>query len=217
MIRRPPRSTRTDTLFPYTTLFRSSRPARQGRRARRHHHLQDRRARRRSGQGLSGYAGARQRAEQSALRVPLGRPVQPGPRPGEGAAVPRRNIAAGGSQARALLLDVRTAFLLDENSPGCARLRSQDRRRRSRGAGARHGREVGGVQGAGRRGLSRAVSASLPVWIARARRYPSAVLLVVHLLGVALYPWMGPLAEGRAVLNPFGPIGSTSCRGRVWQ
>src|SRR3546814_1660662 len=29
MIRRPPRSTRTDTLFPYTTLFRSLRPRRQ--------------------------------------------------------------------------------------------------------------------------------------------------------------------------------------------
>src|SRR3546814_4661043 len=28
MIRRPPRSTRTDTLFPYTTLFRSSRLSR---------------------------------------------------------------------------------------------------------------------------------------------------------------------------------------------
>src|SRR3546814_13631560 len=27
MNRRPPRSTRTDTLFPYTTLFRSTRPA----------------------------------------------------------------------------------------------------------------------------------------------------------------------------------------------
>src|SRR3546814_5514270 len=27
MIRRPPRSTRTDTLFPYTTLFRSAREA----------------------------------------------------------------------------------------------------------------------------------------------------------------------------------------------
>src|SRR3546814_9996093 len=27
MIRRPPRSTRTDTLFPYTTLFRSARDA----------------------------------------------------------------------------------------------------------------------------------------------------------------------------------------------
>src|SRR3546814_5261097 len=37
MIRRPPRSTRTDTLFPYTTLFRSesgARPARHPRRAR---------------------------------------------------------------------------------------------------------------------------------------------------------------------------------------
>src|SRR3546814_11156661 len=28
MIRRPPRSTRTDTLFPYTTLFRSAHPDR---------------------------------------------------------------------------------------------------------------------------------------------------------------------------------------------
>src|SRR3546814_15613022 len=38
MIRRPPRSTRTDTLFPYTTLFRSrpaDRPVRQQRRQRR--------------------------------------------------------------------------------------------------------------------------------------------------------------------------------------
>src|SRR3546814_8475280 len=34
MIRRPPRSTRTDTLFPYTTLFRSrQRPSGEGRRA----------------------------------------------------------------------------------------------------------------------------------------------------------------------------------------
>src|SRR3546814_8793866 len=32
MIRRPPRSTRTDTLFPYTTLFRSSPISREGRR-----------------------------------------------------------------------------------------------------------------------------------------------------------------------------------------
>src|SRR3546814_2253635 len=32
MIRRPPRSTRTDTLFPYTTLFRSLRRRRDGRR-----------------------------------------------------------------------------------------------------------------------------------------------------------------------------------------
>src|SRR3546814_13469024 len=31
MIRRPPRSTRTDTLFPYTTLFRSARGRRRSR------------------------------------------------------------------------------------------------------------------------------------------------------------------------------------------
>src|SRR3546814_3236509 len=36
MIRRPPRSTRTDTLFPYTTLFRSARSRPVGRRAGRH-------------------------------------------------------------------------------------------------------------------------------------------------------------------------------------
>src|SRR3546814_13138202 len=30
MIRRPPRSTRTDTLFPYTTLFRSARDRTRG-------------------------------------------------------------------------------------------------------------------------------------------------------------------------------------------
>src|SRR3546814_9201498 len=34
MIRRPPRSTRTDTLFPYTTLFRSDHPRHAGRHAR---------------------------------------------------------------------------------------------------------------------------------------------------------------------------------------
>src|SRR3546814_14258400 len=34
MIRRPPRSTRTDTLFPYTTLFRSRQRRRYSRRAR---------------------------------------------------------------------------------------------------------------------------------------------------------------------------------------
>src|SRR3546814_3579279 len=39
MIRRPPRSTRTDTLFPYTTLFRSHRPSAAPRdAARRQHH-----------------------------------------------------------------------------------------------------------------------------------------------------------------------------------
>src|SRR3546814_4360399 len=43
MIRRPPRSTRTDTLFPYTTLFRS---ARRGAPRDRHHPRTDRHRRR---------------------------------------------------------------------------------------------------------------------------------------------------------------------------
>src|SRR3546814_11532075 len=38
MIRRPPRSTRTDTLFPYTTLFRSLHPRLIGRAVVAHHH-----------------------------------------------------------------------------------------------------------------------------------------------------------------------------------
>src|SRR3546814_5109261 len=47
MIRRPPRSTRTDTLFPYTTLFRSpsgrrSSPSRRGTRRRSRGGLRDR-------------------------------------------------------------------------------------------------------------------------------------------------------------------------------
>src|SRR3546814_4354667 len=44
MIRRPPRSTRTDTLFPYTTLFRS--PVRGRRRQDARHRLADRQSRR---------------------------------------------------------------------------------------------------------------------------------------------------------------------------
>ena len=62
------------------------RPAGQGRRQGRHHGLQDRRARRRSRQGPSRRADPRQRAVQGALRVPLGGPVQPRPRSGQGEA-----------------------------------------------------------------------------------------------------------------------------------
>src|SRR3546814_9848161 len=48
MIRRPPRSTRTDTLFPYTTLFRSVRRLRHaGAISRRHHRRASAHARRR--------------------------------------------------------------------------------------------------------------------------------------------------------------------------
>src|SRR3546814_16654259 len=43
MIRPPPRSTRTDTLFPYTTLFRSALPGRQLRPLRKRAHPRRRR------------------------------------------------------------------------------------------------------------------------------------------------------------------------------
>src|SRR3546814_4933657 len=58
MIRRPPRSTRTDTLFPYTTLFRS-RPVRAGRGIRRH------RGTARRAEGIAGHARRRTRAAQA--------------------------------------------------------------------------------------------------------------------------------------------------------
>jgi hypothetical protein len=86
------------------------RPAEQGRRQGRDHGVQGRRARRRSRQGTSGRADPRQRDLQGTLRVPLGRPVQPRPGSGQGARVPRRDAAAVGREARALLLDVRSAL-----------------------------------------------------------------------------------------------------------
>src|SRR3546814_17433385 len=69
MIRRPPRSTRTDTLFPYTTLFRSySRagggPGRAGPQHR-HHGARDTRARR-------GLAAAREGQQGAGARPPAG-------------------------------------------------------------------------------------------------------------------------------------------------
>src|SRR3546814_3104196 len=65
MLRRPPRSTRTDTLFPYTTLFRS--------RGHRHRRLCDVRwpqdIRIRLGQGIRGQQEIPSRGAQCFLRV----------------------------------------------------------------------------------------------------------------------------------------------------
>ena len=69
-----------------------------------------------------------------------------GPRSRQGARVPRRDAAAGGRQARALLLDVRAAFLLDEDHAGRARVRGEAGRRRERGAREGHGGEGGRVR-----------------------------------------------------------------------
>ena len=63
----------------------ASRPAQPRRRQGRRHHLQDRRARERSRQGPPGGATARRRALPRPLRLPLGGPVQPRARSGNGA------------------------------------------------------------------------------------------------------------------------------------
>src|SRR3546814_5814388 len=62
MIRRPPRSTRTDTLFPYTTLFRSS-PARRGWRRRADREARPHQPRLEDGEGRQAlrFRGARRR------------------------------------------------------------------------------------------------------------------------------------------------------------
>ena len=73
-----------------------------------------------------GHPGARRlgrRAFPRPLRVPLGGPVQPRPRSGDRARLPRRDPAEGGAQDRALLLHVRPEVLLDEDQPGHPRRR----------------------------------------------------------------------------------------------
>src|SRR3546814_5470920 len=83
MIRRPPRSTRTDTLFPYTTLFRSSRSGTRARTDRRRQPRRRRLARlasaaprrdrrrdlrRRAGAGGTGYSANRSEEHTSELQ-----------------------------------------------------------------------------------------------------------------------------------------------------
>src|SRR3546814_17615870 len=85
MIRRPPRSTRTDTLFPYTTLFRSAGEAGAG--SRQHHE---------PGQDPAGLAAAGERPRQS-RRAPQRRRGQ---RSRSGTPTARGGIAEGSAAAR---------------------------------------------------------------------------------------------------------------------
>src|SRR3546814_5887350 len=73
MIRRPPRSTRTDTLFPYTTLFRSP--------------VEAKRLRRHEAVGRKAGSGKRRRAKRAF--------VQPCPRIGKAAKVAARHFMIG--------------------------------------------------------------------------------------------------------------------------
>src|SRR3546814_15771344 len=88
MIRRPPRSTRTDTLFPYTTLFRSNASISFGIEeaillspARGEGSISDRAA---TEQESSGRIGLHERAQAIDRRIPLiGHPVETDPDVGE--------------------------------------------------------------------------------------------------------------------------------------
>src|SRR3546814_1291694 len=88
MIRRPPRSTRTDTLFPYTTLFRSNASISFGIEeaillspARGEGSISDRAA---TEQESSGRIGLHERAQAIDRRIPLiGNPVETDPDVGE--------------------------------------------------------------------------------------------------------------------------------------
>jgi len=96
----------------------------------------------------SGRADPRQRAVQGALRVPLGGSVQPRPRPGHRACLPRRDAAEGVGEGGALLLHVRAEVLLDEDYPGSARVCCRARPdRRAEGHRGGFRRAVLAVQG----------------------------------------------------------------------
>src|SRR3546814_14304704 len=85
MIRRPPRSTRTDTLFPYTTLFRSAVLAAGDL------------VRRRPAAGGAGHLGIARRAAVRRRPLLAGRAAQP--RGGRGGSLRGRPL--GGAQLRA--------------------------------------------------------------------------------------------------------------------
>ena len=109
------------------------------------HRLPDRGARGRPRQGASARAGAGRRAVESPLRVPLGGPVQPRPRPGDGARRPRRDAPGRRRQGRPLLLDVRAEVLQHGDHAADPRLRGRAGRRRGAGRPGRPRGEVGGV------------------------------------------------------------------------
>src|SRR5438477_1532789 len=97
------------------------------------HRLQDRRARRRFGERPSRCAIPRQRHQQSALRIPLGRSIQRLTRSRNCARVPRRNASAGRRKDCAFLLDVWSSLLFhaDNGRRSQVRGRAGDQRERS--------------------------------------------------------------------------------------
>ncbi|CAI8023311.1 Phosphomethylpyrimidine synthase [Geodia barretti] len=120
----------------YVTPKEQPGSAQSGGRENRRHNLQDRGSCRRRCQGASDGPTVGRRSVQGTVRVPVGRPIQPGAGSGNRPRLPRRDIAGPGGQGGSLLLDVRPQVLCDEDHPG----RSGIRRRW-------YGREIGGIPG----------------------------------------------------------------------
>src|SRR3546814_4474747 len=108
MIRRPPRSTRTDTLFPYSTLFRSKRPAGRGRlRAyglRLCPHL-----------GRGDRQGADRRSIRAGLILPVAKPWGGGPLAKRVVEGPRRRSEEHTSELQSLMRISYAVFCLKKN------------------------------------------------------------------------------------------------------
>src|SRR3546814_8251213 len=102
MIRRPPRSTRTDTLFPYTTLFRSAADHQQ----QRDHALDD--------EGVDGRA---------ASVVPAGQPAEGGKGPGQRIAGARSGDCGCVGRSERCDHDYRAH---QRSAPGSERARSEE-------------------------------------------------------------------------------------------
>src|SRR6185295_7047998 len=124
----------------------ASRPSRSRRCQGGRDRVQDRRPRGGSCQGSSRGPRVGRCTLQGQIRLPLGRPVQPGAGPGDRSCFPRRDLAGGRRQAGALLFHVRSQVLLDEAHSGFAPGGAASGR-------GRHGREGSRVPGPGRRDL----------------------------------------------------------------
>src|SRR3546814_6615557 len=100
MIRRPPRSTRTDTLFPYTTLFRSASARRAGGKSCRNAFA-------------PGWRARRARVPPASLASPYTRPD-----PGDGPDMRERNFVVAAAVARwTVVLLLAIGLVACERSP----------------------------------------------------------------------------------------------------
>jgi phosphomethylpyrimidine synthase len=97
---------------------RTPRASRPQRRQRRRDRIQNRRARRRSGQGPPARPTTRRRTVQGAVRISVDRPVRAVAGPRHRPVLPRRNPARRTRQNRPFLLNVRTQVLLHAHQPG---------------------------------------------------------------------------------------------------